>query len=78
MIYLWAQELLVYNLTVIHRKYRMMDNFDALTFRFEPLIAKHLATVDILRYGYQLYLPKSYVAAAIIFIKTSNYIIYKT
>ena len=40
MLCLWALKLFGYQLPVIHILYRMMDEFDAITCRFGPLIAK--------------------------------------
>ena len=39
----WAQEILEYQFTVIHRPYRMMANVYALTRCFGPLLDKNSA-----------------------------------
>ena len=48
MISRWAQELLGYHFTVIHRPARMMRDVDGLTRRFGPLIARHVMIACIL------------------------------
>ena len=48
MICRWAQELLGYQFTVVHRCNRMMADVDALTRRFGPLIATHCCIAGIL------------------------------
>ena len=45
----WAQELLGYQFTVVHRSNRMMVDVDALTRRYGPLIAMHCMVATILR-----------------------------
>ena len=44
----WAQELLGYQFTIVHRSYKMMMDVDALSGRFEPLIALHCSIANIL------------------------------
>ena len=44
----WAQELLGYQFTVVHRSYKMMMDVDALSRRFGPLIAQHCAIAYML------------------------------
>ena len=48
MISRWAQELLGYHFTVIHRSARMMRDVDAITRRFGPMIARHMMIAAIL------------------------------
>ena len=48
MICRWAQELLAYQYSVIHRNKRMMADVDALTRRFGPLIASHCYIAKLL------------------------------
>ena len=48
MISRWAQELLGYHFTVIHRPARMMRDVDAITRRFGPMIARHMIIALIL------------------------------
>ena len=48
MICRWAQELLGYHFTVLHRSQSMMRDVDALSRRFGPLIVQHINTADIL------------------------------
>ena len=45
----WAQELLGYNFTVLHRPARMMADVDALSRRFGKLIATHLSIAAIMK-----------------------------
>ena len=44
----WAQELLGYHFTVVHRSNRMMVDVDALSRRYGPLIATHCTIAGIL------------------------------
>ena len=44
----WAQELLGYQFTVVHRTYKMMMDVDALSRRFGPLITQHCPIAYIL------------------------------
>ena len=44
----WAQELLGYQFTVVHRPNRMMVDVDSLTRRYGPLIAMHCMLSNIL------------------------------
>ena len=44
----WAQELLGYQFTIVHRPNRMMANVDSLTRRYGPLIAIHYIVSSIL------------------------------
>ena len=44
----WAQELLGYHFTVLHRSKHMMRDVDALTRRFGPLIVQHMNTAAVL------------------------------
>ena len=47
----WAQELLGYHFTVVHRSNRMMVDVDALSRRVGPLIATHCIVGNILHKG---------------------------
>ena len=44
----WAQELLGYHFTVVHRSNRIMVDVDALSRRYGPLIATHCTIAGIL------------------------------
>ena len=44
----WAQELLGYHFTVVHRSHRMMVDVDALSRRYGPLIATHCMIAGVL------------------------------
>ena len=44
----WAQELLGYHFTVVHRSNRMMVDVDALSRRYGPLIATHCSIAGVL------------------------------
>ena len=48
MICRWAQELLGYHLTILHRSARMMIDVDGLTRRFGRIIATHLTVAALL------------------------------
>ena len=56
----WAQELLGYHFTAIHRSHRMMVDVDALTRRFGPLIATHCTLASILHDRDKQQRPKTY------------------
>ena len=71
MIFCWAQEIIGQHFIVIHRTDCILGGIYALTYRFGPLIAKHLAITAIIRYRYQVQYPKAYVAATFIANKTS-------
>ena len=47
MVHRWAQELLGYDFTILHRPAKMMVDVDALTRRFGPSIAQHLLISSI-------------------------------
>ena len=49
MVFFWAQELLGYHFTIIHRSNKMMVNVDALTRSFGHLLSHHIAIADLLR-----------------------------
>ena len=59
MICRWAQELLGYNFTCIHRSARMMVDVDALTRRFGSLITTHCVIAHIFRVQDHKYKPVS-------------------
>ena len=54
----WANELLVYHFTVIHRLDRMMADVGNLNWRLRPLLDKFLAIAARIRNKYQLQHPK--------------------
>ena len=64
MISRWAQELLGYHFTVIHRPARMMRDVDGLTRRFGPLIAHHIMIASILAARDRLNRPSAYDSVA--------------
>ena len=73
----WAQELLGYNFTVIHRREKMMGDVDALTRRFEENFSVYLCVAKILRDKDELKFPDSYDDAAFVtkqptWLKTCN------
>ena len=62
MISRWAQELLGYHFTVIHRSARMMRDVDALTRRFGPMITRHMMIAMILSARDRAKRPEAYEA----------------
>ena len=63
MVQRWAQELLGYHFTVIHRKERMMIDVDALTRRFGEPIATYVCIATILKRLDKAQRPTAYDAA---------------
>ena len=59
-IYCWAQELLGYQFTAVHRSYKMMIDVDALSRRFGPLIAQYCAIAYMLHSVYIGNRPHAY------------------
>ena len=64
MICRWAQELLGYQFTCIHRNAKMMTDVDALSRRFGPLIATHCLVAQILHGRSKSAMPLAYVKSA--------------
>ena len=56
----WAQELLGYQFTVVHRSNRMMVDVDSPTRRFGPLTAYHCMIAGILQRRGESFLPTAY------------------
>ena len=63
MISRWAQELLGYHFTVIHRSARMMRDVDAFSRRFGPMIARHMMIATILSARDRMKRPEAYEAS---------------
>jgi hypothetical protein len=61
MISRWAQELLGYHFTVIHRSAKMMMDVDGLTRRFGPAIAEYMMIASILSDRDKAIRPSAYV-----------------
>ena len=66
MICRWAQELLGYNFTVVHRPNRMMVDVDALSRRYGSLITTHCVVSSILHQRDISHRPAAYDKAAFI------------
>ena len=62
MISRWAQELLGYHFTVIHRPTRMMRDVDAITCLFGPIISHHMTIALILSEKDKSMRPDAYYA----------------
>ena len=58
----WAQELLVYHFTIIHKSNNMMVYVDALTWIFGYLICHHIDIAALLRFRDQAKRPHAYAA----------------
>ena len=61
MVMRWAQELLGYHFTVVHRPARMMIDVDALTRRFGKPLATHIAVAYFLQQQDQQQRPQAYM-----------------
>ena len=68
----WAQELLGYQFTVVHRPNRMMVDVDSLTRRYGPLIAMHCMVSYILHRRDVVHKPLAYDRAAFLDSKTAK------
>ena len=64
MVQRWAQELLGYHFTVLHRPQSMMVDVDALTRRFGPLIAHHCFIASYLHHRDRTLRPTAYLKAS--------------
>ena len=53
MVCFWAQELLGYYFSILHRSKSMMGDVDAISRRFGPLIAFHIRTALLLSNDYR-------------------------
>ena len=62
MVFGWAQELLVYQFTIIHISTNMMVYVDDITRRFGNLISHHIAIAALLRSHNQAKHPRAYAA----------------
>ena len=58
----WAQELLGYHFTIVHRINKMMVNVDDLTWRFGHLISHHISIAPLLNYRDRAKRPRAYTA----------------
>ena len=56
----WAQELLGYQFSIIHRSNKMMADVDELTRRFGKLISQHCMIASILYHTEKIKRPEAY------------------
>ena len=66
----WAQELLGYQFTVVHRPNHMMVDVDALTRRYGPLVAMHCMVSTILHHRDIQHNPLAYEHSTFLASKT--------